>query len=81
MISPISGFGSYGVWGMGPGMGTSSGSAESGAAVGAVGAAEETKPVVNPGESTEVKAGKKVSPAECQTCKERKYQDGSDEMV
>jgi hypothetical protein len=35
----------------------------------------------NPGESTEKKAGKKSSPAECKTCKERKYQDGSDENV
>ncbi len=35
----------------------------------------------NPGES-EVKApGKKSSPADCETCKERKYQDGSDEDV
>ncbi|MCR5486892.1 MAG: hypothetical protein K6F35_05105 [Lachnospiraceae bacterium] len=35
----------------------------------------------NPGES-EVKApGRKSSPAECETCKERKYQDGSDENV
>lgn len=33
----------------------------------------------NPGESTEKKAGKKSSPAECETCKNRKYQDGSDE--
>ncbi len=41
----------------------------------------EKKPVVNPGESDVVKPGKSVSPAECQTCKERKYQDGSDEMV
>lgn len=37
--------------------------------------------IKNPGESTEVQPGKKSSPAECQTCKERKYQDGSDEMV
>ena len=37
--------------------------------------------VRNPGESTEKKAGRKSSPAECQTCKERKYQDGSDENV
>ena len=89
MISPISGsgsFGTYGVWGMGPGM---SGGSDTGAqgAVGAIGAsgaadkAEGAKPVVNPGESTQVQPGKKVSPAECQTCKERKYQDGSDEMV
>lgn len=35
----------------------------------------------NPGQSTEKKAGKQSSPAECQTCKERKYQDGSDEDV
>ena len=35
----------------------------------------------NPGESTKVSPGRKSSPAECQTCKERKYQDGSDENV
>ena len=27
------------------------------------------------------KPGRKSSPAECETCKNRKYQDGSDEMV
>ena len=27
------------------------------------------------------KAGRRSSPAECETCKNRKYQDGSDEMV
>ncbi len=43
--------------------------------------AEGSKPILNPSESTEVQPGKKSSPAECQTCKERKYQDGSDEMV
>jgi len=80
MISPISGTGSYGFWGMGPGMGTAS-DAAAGGAVGGVSAPEEKKPIVNPGESEEVKPGKRVSPAECQTCKERKYQDGSDEMV
>ena len=37
--------------------------------------------IKNPGESTQVMPGKKSSPAECETCKERKYQDGSDEMV
>lgn len=35
----------------------------------------------NPGESTEKLPGKKSSPAECETCKNRKYQDGSNEMV
>lgn len=37
--------------------------------------------IVNPGQSTEVSPGRKSSPAECETCKNRKYQDGSDEMV
>ncbi|MCR5421627.1 MAG: hypothetical protein K6E98_11510 [Lachnospiraceae bacterium] len=45
------------------------------------GGVEGAKPILNPGESTEVSPGRKVSPAECETCKERKYQDGSDEMV
>lgn len=40
-----------------------------------------SKPVLNPNESTQVAPGKKSSPAECETCKNRKYQDGSDEMV
>ena len=38
-------------------------------------------PAVNPGESTKVSPGRKSSPAECETSKNRKYQDGSDEMV
>ncbi len=37
--------------------------------------------IKNPGESTIKQAGRQSSPAECETCKERKYQDGSDEMV
>ena len=36
---------------------------------------------VNPGESTITAPGRKSSPAECETCSNRKYQDGSDEMV
>lgn len=39
------------------------------------------KPILNPGQSTEVTPGRKSSPAECETCKNRKYKDGSDEMV
>lgn len=38
-------------------------------------------PSVNPGESDIKAPGRKSSPAECETCKNRKYQDGSDEMV
>lgn len=35
----------------------------------------------NYGESTQVAPGRKSSPAECETCANRKYQDESDEMV
>ena len=71
------GIGSYG-YGMNNGYGGAY-SAAVGAGVGISGAQDVKKPVLNPGEDTTVHAGKKVSPAECQTCKERKYQDGSDE--
>ncbi|MCR4739752.1 MAG: hypothetical protein K5886_05770 [Lachnospiraceae bacterium] len=37
--------------------------------------------VKNPGESMQVAPGRKSSPADCETCRNRKYQDGSDEMV
>ena len=33
------------------------------------------------GPEHQIKPGKKSSPAECETCKNRKYTDGSDEMV
>ncbi|MBD5545085.1 MAG: hypothetical protein HDR01_12845 [Lachnospiraceae bacterium] len=33
------------------------------------------------GDSDRKASGRKSSPEECQTCKNRKYQDGSDEMV
>jgi hypothetical protein len=39
------------------------------------------KVTLNPGESVEKKPGMRSSPAECETCKNRKYQDGSDENV
>ena len=60
-----------------------SGDAEAAAAQGMTGASETPEDgrvvIRNPGESTEKQAGKKSSPAECETCKNRKYQDGSDE--
>ncbi len=43
--------------------------------------AERPEIIRNPGESTKKQAGRKSSPAECETCKNRKYQDGSDENV
>ena len=78
-LAGITGFGedtlgaafSFG-YGMGPGM----------TGTGSVSASEDTgKVILNPEESDVKKAGKKSSPAECETCKERKYQDGSNEMV
>ncbi len=42
---------------------------------------QDSGAIKNPGESTQVSPGRKSSPAECETCRERKYQDGSDEMV
>lgn len=49
--------------------------------VGAKGQVEDTKPVLNPGESDVKAAGRTSAPSECETCKNRKYQDGSDEQV
>ena len=54
------------------------------AAAGGTASADDEKSggiIVNPGESTKVSPGRRSSPAECETCKNRKYQDGSDEMV
>lgn len=42
---------------------------------------EEKGVVWNPGKSDVEKPGRKSSPAECETCKNRKYQDGSNENV
>ena len=39
------------------------------------------KAIKNPNESNVKSAGRKSSPAECETCASRKYQDGSDENV
>lgn len=35
----------------------------------------------NPGQSVKKQPGRESSPAECETCRNRKYQDGSDENV
>lgn len=43
--------------------------------------ADGSKPVVNPGESDVKAPGRTSAPSECETCKNRKYQDGSDENV
>ncbi len=77
----IFGFGnSYmsGLYGSGGLTGAQS-TAASGAA--AAGSGQGSKVVLNPGESVEKKPGMRSSPVECETCKNRKYQDGSDEMI
>ena len=76
-ISPI-GYGNIGGF-FGPAMGQSRPAFD---AAGTVGAPEgEGKVVLNPGQDVEKKPGMRSSPAECETCKNRKYQDGSDEQV
>ena len=76
-MNPTSAYGIYGSYGAYAGV---NGTQDAGKASGVSGAGE-TEVIKNPGESTKVQPGRKSSPAECQTCKERKYQDGSDEMV
>lgn len=71
MIGAIGGYGAYGAYAMNMGVG----------ATGAAASEDTPKAILNPGESTKANPGKRVSPAECETCKNRKYQDGSDEMV
>ena len=81
MINPISnyGYGNYGSYSMSPvsaisGYGTPFSSAR-------IPAEEAFKTIKNPNASQIKAAGKESSPAECETCSNRKYQDGSDEMV
>ncbi len=80
-IGPVMGYGMYGIY---PGYGMSAGASAAGS-VSAVGSTEDAdkagKVIKNPGEDTKVTPGRKSSPAECETCKNRKYQDGSNEMV
>lgn len=73
MIGAISGYNGYSSLGLYTGASSSalSGSDDSSA----------PSSIKNPGESQVKNAGRKSSPAECETCKNRKYQDGSDEMV
>ena len=40
-----------------------------------------SKVIRDPNASNITSPGRKSSPAECETCSNRKYQDGSDEMV
>lgn len=92
MLNPISAYSNFaygiGKYSVQTGAAEGIGTAENIGAAGSIGAAggtgqtgETSKVVRNSGESTEVKPGRRSSPAECETCKNRKYQDGSDENV
>lgn len=78
------GIGTVGSYGYGYGYGVGISPLGSAAAGGTASADDEKSGgiiIINPGESTKVSPGRRSSPAECETCKNRKYQDGSDEMV
>lgn len=80
MIGQLSGYNTYRPYSMNP----ISGIAGYGQITGITGitSEKETRKVVkNPNESQVKSAGRKSSPAECETCASRKYQDGSDENV
>jgi hypothetical protein len=64
----------YGYGGYNPGQ-------AAGAAAANASESEKSGAVKNPGESEVKEAGRRSSPAKCETCKNRKYQDGSDENV
>lgn len=77
MINPISGYSTYSVTPI-------SGISNVGQITGISGIQpgdESQKPIKNPSESKVKSTGRESSPAECETCASRKYQDGSDENV
>ncbi len=69
----INGIGSYGNYGIYANYGLNTNADLTGSNTNAIGNDDPSDPSVKP--------GRKSSPAECETCKNRKYQDGSDEMV
>ena len=75
------GYGRIGGYGDKPTSGTVDGDSKSTGRQEALAGAEGTGVRVNPEESDVKLPGHRSSPAECETCKNRKYQDGSDEMV
>ncbi len=80
MIGQISGYNSYTPYSMDPISGIS-GYGQLAGVTGIQSGSEAHKVIKNPNESNVKSAGRKSSPAECETCASRKYQDGSDEQV
>lgn len=80
MINPISGYNAYAPYSMNP-VSAISGHGNLSGITGITTNGEIHKAIKNPNESNVKSAGRKSSPAECETCASRKYQDGSDENV
>ena len=80
MINGISGYSSYTPYSMNP-IASISGYGSTASITGITPENEAQKPIKNPNESNVKSAGRKSSPAECETCSSRKYKDGSDENV
>jgi hypothetical protein len=83
-INNLSGYQDLGnLYGNVPGGINSGGTFSTGYIPGALGLSgvEGSSIIKNPGSDTEKMAGKISSPAECESCANRKYQDGSNEMV
>ena len=80
MMFPSTGYHAYSPYSMNP----ISAISGYGPAMGITGIQPENEPhktIKNPNESNVKSAGRKSSPAECETCASRKYQDGSNENV
>lgn len=80
MIGQLSGYNSYTPYSMSP-ISSISGFGSVTGIKGIQPDGETQKTIKNPNESNVKSAGRKSSPAECETCASRKYQDGSDENV
>ena len=80
MMMPITGYNTYSPYSMNP-ISAISGYGSSMGITGIQPENEANKTIKNPNESNVKSAGRKSSPAECETCASRKYQDGSDENV
>ncbi len=80
MIGQLSGYSTYTPYSMNP-VSAISGYGGSMGITGIQPKNESHKMIKNPNESNVKSSGRKSSPAECETCASRKYQDGSDENV
>ena len=80
MINPVSGYSTYAPYSMNP-ISAVSGHGNLSGITGITANGETPKTIKNPNESNVKSAGRKSSPAECETCASRKYKDGSDENV